>query len=124
MHEPITAVSAAALIDQTLGHQERVTLVDSPAVFAGIKSFEPGEVFGNHYHEGYDEFFAVVSGELVVWQGRATRVVLRAGSSLLCARGSHHMLVNESESRATLMYVKVPLVADDTHWVEWTPSAS
>lgn len=121
MHLGVSAKSADALVASMLGDGERVAVVDSPATYVGIKRFGPGEVFPNHFHEHYDEFFATLTGEIAIWQGRATRVTLRAGASLLVPRGAHHMLVNETAEPATLMFVKVPLVEDDTTWVEWTP---
>jgi quercetin dioxygenase-like cupin family protein len=121
MSTTVEAASGDELVRLILGARERSALIDSPACFAGLKAFAPGEVFENHFHEHYDEFFAVITGEVVVWQGRASHTVLRAGSTLLCPRGSHHRLANERDVPATLLYVKAPYVADDTHWVPWAP---
>ncbi len=121
---PITLLSADALAVAGESSDDRVTLIDTPDVFAGVKTFQPGEVFPNHFHEGYDEFFAVLEGVIVVWQGRAVRSELRAGASLLCMRGSHHCLVNESGGVTRLLYAKVPMIQDDTHWVEWAPGGA
>lgn len=123
MSSTVEAASGDDLVRLILGSRERATLIDSPACFAGIKAFAPGEIFENHFHEHYDEFFAVLKGEVVVWQGRATRTVLGPGSTLLCPRGAHHRLANEHDVPAALLYVKSPFVVDDTHWVEWSPGA-
>lgn len=124
MSRSIVADTADALVAGVLGGQTQAGVIECPTLFVGVKRFEPGEVFANHFHDGYDEFFAVLTGEIVVWQGRATRVTLRPGSTLLCPRGQHHMLVNETDSPASLLYVKSPLVADDTQWVEWSPDGA
>lgn len=114
---PLDAQALASLAEAS----SRVAIVDSADLFFGIKTFEPGEVFANHYHDGYDEFFVGLEGTISIWQGRSSRFDLSPGTSLLCRRGSHHMLVNEGSSAARLAFVKVPQVADDTIWVDWTP---
>jgi quercetin dioxygenase-like cupin family protein len=112
--EAITAIPDGA---------DRLVLIESDEVFVGVKLFKPGEVFANHYHEGYDEIFMGIEGVVTVWQGRSVRVEVRPGSSLSCMRGSHHYLVNETNSTAKILYAKVPMVTDDTHWVDWTPES-
>ncbi|MET2010742.1 cupin domain-containing protein [Microbacterium chocolatum] len=119
----VDARSGEELVHRVLAGRERAALVDSPACFVGIKAFAPGEVFENHLHEHYDEFLAVLTGEVVVWQGRASRTALAAGTSILCPRGAHHRVSNERDEPASVLYVKTPYVADDTQWVEWTPEA-
>jgi quercetin dioxygenase-like cupin family protein len=119
----IHAASAAELAAR-LGDAERVTLIDSPALFVGIKRFQPGEVFANHYHDGYDEFFATLTGELSIWVARSSKVSLPAGGSLLCPRGVQHRLANEGTAPAALLFAKVPLIADDTIPVDWSPEQS
>lgn len=123
MSEPIVADSPRGLVDLVLHDRALAAIVESPGVFVGIKRFESGEVFPNHFHEGYDEFFTVLTGEIVVWQARATPVTLRPGSTLLCPRGMHHMLVNRTTEPAALLFVKAPLIADDTVWVDWSPGS-
>lgn len=117
MELPLDAQALASLADES----SRAAIVDSPDLFFGIKTFQPGEVFANHYHEGYDEFFVGLVGTITIWQGRSSRFELSPGSSLLCRRGSHHCLVNEGPTDARLVFVKVPQVDDDTIWVDWTP---
>ena len=124
MREPISATDLDQLIARTTGAGVSVTVVDSPPVLIAMKTFRPGEVFPNHFHEHHDEFFAGITGEVVVWQNRQNRLLLRAGETALCARGSHHMLVNESTEDATVLYVKTPQVPDDTSWVGWAPSGT
>jgi quercetin dioxygenase-like cupin family protein len=103
--------------------EDRLVLIESDEVFVGVKLFQPGEVFANHYHEGYDEIFMGIEGVVTVWQGRSLKVDVGPGSSLSCMRGSHHYLVNETSLPAKILYAKVPMVADDTHWVDWTPES-
>ncbi|MDF2443906.1 MAG: hypothetical protein JWR01_2109 [Subtercola sp.] len=102
---------------------DRVVVVDTPEVFIGVKTFQPGEVFANHFHEGYDEFFACLEGTVTVWTGRSARVELQAGSTLLCPRGSHHRLENRTDLVARTLYVKTPPTESDTIWVDWSPAA-
>jgi quercetin dioxygenase-like cupin family protein len=101
---------------------DRLVLVETPGVFVGVKSFEPGEVFANHFHEGYDEIFMGLEGTITIWQGRNTRVEVGPGSAVTCPRGSHHRLANETDLPVKILFAKVPLIADDTHWVEWAPA--
>lgn len=96
-------------------------LVDTPELFVGMKTYEPGEVFGNHFHEGYDEFFATLEGTITVWHGRSSHVELTVGTTLLCRRGSHHYLANTTDRPARLLFAKIPMVQDDTVWVDWNP---
>lgn len=100
---------------------DRLVLVESDEVFVGVKQFQPGEVFANHFHKGYDEIFMGIEGVVTIWQGRTLKVEVGPGSSLSCMRGSQHYLVNETSLPAKVLYAKVPMVADDTHWVEWSP---
>lgn len=100
---------------------DRLVLIESDEVFVGVKLFQPGEVFANHFHNGYDEIFMGIEGTVTIWQGRALKVEVGPGSSLACMRGSQHYLVNETSEPAKVLFAKVPLVADDTHWVEWSP---
>ncbi len=102
----------------------RAAIVDTPGLFVGIKTFEPGEVFANHFHEGYDEYFVGLEGEITIWQARSGRFSLAAGTSLLCVRGMHHYLENETGEPARLAFVKVPPIDGDTIWVDWTPPAA
>ena len=113
--------TAAELIALLPWEGDRSLVIDSGAVFVGFKKFQPGEVFGNHYHDAYDEFFVVVEGQMTIWRGRSTKTVLNAGSTLLCDRGSHHYLVNATATIATILYVKSSPTADDTIWVDWSP---
>lgn len=117
METPLNEMDLRSLAETA----SRVGIVDAPDVYVGIKTFEPGEVFENHYHDGYDEFFVGLVGSITIWQGRSSRFELVPGTSLLCRRGSQHCLVNEGSQPARLAFVKVPQVADDTIWVEWTP---
>lgn len=102
---------------------DKTILIDSPELFVGLKTYEPGEVFANHFHHGYDEFFAGLAGTVTVWQGRSSRFELTAGTSLLSRRGTHHYLVNNTDEPARILFAKVPMVADDVTWVDWTPPA-
>ena len=124
MELPVAAASGPELASLLLRGAERATIIDSPAAFVGVKHFEPGEVFANHFHEGYDEFFATLEGSITIWQGRSVRTELAAGGSLLCRRGTHHYLINESVRPAKLLFTKIPLVADDTVFVDWAPEAN
>ncbi|TAP39569.1 cupin domain-containing protein [Arthrobacter sp. S39] len=99
----------------------KTVLLDTPSIFVGIKTFEPGEVFANHFHEAYDEFFAGLEGTVTVWRGRSSRSDLSQGTSLLCRRGTHHYLLNETQLPARILFAKVPMVQDDTVWVDWVP---
>ncbi|MBV6760224.1 cupin domain-containing protein [Rhodococcus opacus] len=100
---------------------DRGLLIDSAALLTGVKLYQPGEEFANHYHEGYDEFFAVIEGEITVWTGRNTKTVLPQGGTLLCPRGEQHYLRNETTGVTRLLYTKVPNVPDDSIAVDWTP---
>ncbi|WP_430296905.1 cupin domain-containing protein [Sinomonas sp. B1-1] len=108
---------------EPLANADRAALIESSQLFVGVKEFAPGEVFANHYHEGYDEFFAGLSGSLTLWTGRAQRVELTEGTSLLCRRGIHHYIVNETGEPARVLFAKVPLITDDTTWVDWSPQS-
>jgi quercetin dioxygenase-like cupin family protein len=99
-------------------------LVDTPEVLVRVKLFTPGETFGNHYHEGFDEIFVGLDGHLTVWLNESDRVTLTSGVSMTCIRGDRHLLVNESAEPATILVVKAPNLASDTTWVEWAPDRS
>lgn len=109
-----------AITDLPVG-RDRMEIVNAPSAFVGVKAFQPREVFANHYHEGYDEIFIGLEGALTIWQGRNARTVVRPGTSLRCPRGSHHMLINETDTVAKVLFAKAPLIDDDTVWVDWTP---
>ena len=100
----------------------KTVLLDTPSIFVGLKTFEPGEVFANHFHEGHDEFFVGLEGTVSVWRGRSSRSELTKGTSLLCRRGTHHYLVNETPMPARILFAKVPMIQDDTIWVDWMPA--
>lgn len=102
---------------------DRLVVIETPDTFVGVKVFAPGEVFPNHFHDGYDEIFIGLEGVITIWQGRNTRVDIGPGSAVLCPRGSHHYLTNGSDHPVKVLFAKVPLIADDTHWVEWTPDS-
>ena len=101
--------------------EDRLVIVETPDVFVGVKLFQPGEVFPNHFHDGYDEIFMGLEGVITIWQGRNLRVEIGPGSSVTCQRGSHHYLANETSQPVKVLFAKVPLIADDTHWVPWAP---
>lgn len=121
---PDTPILKLGALLAAAGATDKVILVDSPEIFVGIKSYEPGEVFANHFHDGYDEFFAGLTGTVTVWQGRSRKSELAAGTSLLCPRGTHHYLVNDTDQPAQILFAKVPMKADDVTWVPWEPASS
>lgn len=95
--------------------------VESPELTVAVKTFEPGEVFSNHYHNYYDEFFAAIAGTVTIWLDRSRRIDLAAGSTLLCTRNTQHYLVNDGATAARILVVKVPRVTSDVVWVDWSP---
>lgn len=118
---PLQAQALLALAEAAAASGGKSVLIDTPDLFVGMKTYGPGEVFANHYHEGYDEFFAGLAGSVTVWQGRSSRSELSAGTSLLCRRGSHHLLVNTTNRPARILFAKIPMIQDDTVWVDWQP---
>ena len=114
---PIALPASAELARILLNGEDRAILVETPELLVGVKRFEAGEVFRNHFHENYDEYFVGLTGEETVWQGRALSTQLVPGASILCMRGSHHALVNTSTGPATVLFVKAGVIAVDTTWV-------
>lgn len=113
-------ISLDELRDELREPDARLIVAKSSVSTIGIKRFEPGEAFENHYHQGYDEIFVGLSGTITIWQGRALASKLIPGTSLVCHRGSHHALVNTSSEPAVLMFIKTGGVTeDDTVWVHW-----
>ena len=97
-------------------------LLESRKALIGVKRYIPGEVFPNHFHRGYDEYLAILSGRLTLWTDRAERTVLIEGDSYLVARGVHHCLINDSNEPAEMLFAKVPFVENDSTWVDWNPT--
>lgn len=120
---PASFAEARELAEAVLTDADRAALIEAPEVFAGVKRFQPGEVFRNHFHEAYDEYFVCLTGRITLWQGRALVSELTPGASVLCMRGSHHALVNTTDEPATILFVKAGTIsAEDTHWVPFAGS--
>lgn len=118
---PLRTPTSSALAVLLLQDADRAVIAETPEFFLGVKRFRPGEVFQNHFHEHYDEYFVGLSGSLTVWQGRILASELTPGASVLCRRGSHHALVNTTAEDAVILFVKTGRIADDTIWVPWEP---
>ena len=71
---PIDSTALLAAAAGTAESGGKSVLVATPQIFVGMKTFQPGEVFGNHFHQGYDEFFAGLEGVVTIWQGCSSRI--------------------------------------------------
>ena len=83
-----------------------------PADFGGHAAVLTQTVMPNggppaHYHEGVDEFFYVLDGELEVWVG-GRHVVLRAGMSATLPRGVVHRFDNTTSRPTRVLAVVTP----------------
>ena len=68
---------------------QKLDCFQTPRLFVGLNSFEPGQSQRIHAHEGADKFYLVLSGKASVTVGDETRVV-GAGDLVLAPAGAPH----------------------------------
>ena len=101
------------------GPREMLHATDAGCV--GRKTFLPGEVYTNHLHPIAWECFVVEKGTVTLWLDRGERVMLSAGDSYTVPAGVEHCPANETDSPATLLYVRAPYSTKDVVTHPWDP---
>ena len=78
----------------------------------GVIVFKAGQAMGPHKHEEVEETFYFTDGtpQLVV-DGVATRV--RPGDAFRLDAGEKHSIVNDADTDARCVFIKVPFLPDD-----------
>ena len=70
-------------------------------------TMEPGSFVPNHYHKWEDQTFHVIEGELEAKIGDQV-VIISAGDSIHCPRGTAHFIKNIGPSTARLLSYMFP----------------
>ena len=85
----------------------KADLVSSEHLFAGLNSFEPGQVHQLHTHAGQDKLYFVLDGEGDVTVGDTTSRI-RQGDLVLARSAEEHALRNPGPGRLVVMVVMAP----------------
>jgi len=85
----------------------KADLVSSEYLFAGLNSFEPGQVHQLHTHAGQDKLYFILEGKGDVTVGDKTSRVGQ-GDLVLARTGEAHALANPGPERLVVMVVMAP----------------
>ena len=100
---PAVAARAAFGPDQL----QKLDCFETPRLFVGLNSFEPGQSQRIHAHQGADKFYLVLSGKATVTVGDESREVL-AGDLVLAPAGVPHGVPVAHERTVMLVGITRP----------------